>query len=234
MARGTTLGQLLQKLRFELKLSASTAMGQNTREQHIHAIVTSQERLAGIFAWPFLRVHRDIELSAGQRYYDFPEDLSLEDALRAEINYNGTYSKVEYGITSAHYNQSNSDNDSRLDPVTNWQLYRPDDDGDQLEVWPMPATDDVQTLRLHGVKTLNPLVSDSDTADLDDLLIVYTAALDFAKDDLLKIISAKQQSRFQSLTGRLEKNKVFVMGGGLASSLPPRRTIIVTRATDED
>lgn len=44
-----------------------------------------------------------------------------------------------------------------------------------FEIWPMNQT--VQTMRFTGQRALSPLVLDTDTADLDDLLIVWSAAL---------------------------------------------------------
>lgn len=76
-----------------------------------------------------------------------------------------------------------------------------------FEVWPMTQT--LQTVRFTGQRLLSPLVLDSDTADLDDLLIVWSTAL----NSQLRFKLADSQLTATQFQQRLTK---------LRSSLPVR------------
>ena len=65
--RGTTLNALIQKLRLELKIAESPALGKNTRGSHANALRSAQERLYSDWDWPFKNIYRDVTLAAGQR-----------------------------------------------------------------------------------------------------------------------------------------------------------------------
>ena len=73
MARGVTLGQLITDLRSEIGHSLSPALGKNTRDVLINILQRNQRRLWEDYAWPFLRVEKDVTMAAGQRYYDLPD-----------------------------------------------------------------------------------------------------------------------------------------------------------------
>ena len=76
--RGKTLGDLLTKFRGEARLSLNVAHNAQVRDTHVMLLQRIQEWLWEDFAWPHLCVERDIELAAGQRYYDTPEDLDID------------------------------------------------------------------------------------------------------------------------------------------------------------
>lgn len=227
MARNVTLSNLVQDLRRELRLAESPALGKNVVETHKYALRSTQKQLHAKYKWPFMRVYRDVAMSAGERYYAFPDDISLEDAIGAEVKYSNTWASMEFGIGESDYNAVNSDADQRNDPPVKWDLYRdPDDNGDMFEAWPIPASDS-PVVRFHGIKTLRDLVVDDDVCDLDDLLIILYAAVDLVPDKRTKLQLAKAIAHENSLKARLSKNKIFIMGGGLPV-IPRRREIIVT------
>src|SRR3546814_5386629 len=68
MARGTTLGELVEMLRLEVGQSSNPALGQNVRPALVHRLKKKQEELYDKYDWPFLRVRRDKIIAAGQRY----------------------------------------------------------------------------------------------------------------------------------------------------------------------
>lgn len=69
-----------------------------------------------------------------------------------------------------------------------------------FEVWPVPTT--TQTIRFTGERLLNQLVNDTDTADLDDVLLVLSvAAADAARRELqdAPILAKRAAQRFMQL-----------------------------------
>jgi hypothetical protein len=214
--RGKTLGQLVTMLRAECRHSVIAAMGQNNLPTLEQVLRRTQESLWDEHAWPFLMVERDEALMAGQRYYAFDPDLAFErvDAISVKVKYGGNWKPVGYGIGLPQYNASDSDTDVRNDPICRWQAY----EGDMYEVWPIPASNSSQSLRMRGVKKLSPFIAASDRADLDDNLIVLFAAAEIltnqgAKDAQAKTLLA--QRRLERLKGQQQKRGMFVMGGGV-------------------
>ncbi len=95
----------------------------------------------------------------------------------------------------------------RADPVLRWGILEDTDFNSvtaiKIEVWPVPATAD--TLYLVGKRSLSALTADSDTADLDDQLIVRTAAAEMTARENKRdseAHSAAAQARFQRLKSR--------------------------------
>jgi hypothetical protein len=217
MARGTTLGELVTKLRVSARYDPNPALSLNMVPLMQQTIGETQERLYDEFDWPFLRIRRDKLMAAGQRYYDIPDDLNLERIQQVDIRYGDRWLPVERGITLGQYNHRDSDADAREDPVLRWEVMDTGD-GEQIEVWPIPATDGA-ALRFTGIRKLTPLVEQSDRADLDDMLITLYAAgelLGGAKNPEAQIKFAQGKARKTTLQGRVTKtrNNTFTLGGG--------------------
>jgi hypothetical protein len=237
VARGTTLGELVTKLRIAARYDPAPSLSLNMVPLMQQTIRDTQERLYDEFDWSYLKVSRDKELSAGQRYYDFPVDLNLERISKVDVLYGDRWIPVERGIDLDHYNARNSDNDEREDPVQRWDVVDTGS-GEQLEVWPIPASDDM-TLRFRGIRNLTPLVANADRADLDDQLIVLFAAAELlggAKNDVGKMKLAQGAERLEKLQGRVTKTRrnTFILGGGPASCEPVDRTPLVAYVRDAD
>ena len=217
MARGTTLGELVEKLRIAARYDPNPALSQNMLPLLKQTLKDTQERLYDEFDWPFLKVQRDKTLAAGQRYYDFPTDMNLERVIAVDVRNGDIWLPVERGITLTHYSHSDSDNDVRSDPVQRWDV-KDTGSGEQVEVWPIPATDDI-ALRFTGIRNLNTLVDNNDTADLDDQLIVLFAAGEImggAKNPEAQMKLSQGKRRLETLQGRVTKTRRngFVLGGG--------------------
>lgn len=217
MARGTTLGELVTKLRIAARYDSNPALSLNMVPLFEQTLNDTQERLYDEFDWPFLRISRDKIMAAGQRYYDIPVDLNLERIIAVDIHYGGKWVPVERGITLDHYNASDSDADARQDPVVRWEV-SDTGAGEQIEVWPTPASNGAQ-LRFTGIRKLKPLVAQADLADLDDQLIVLYAAgelLGGAKNPAAQLKFSQGKNRLETLQGRVTKRRSngFVLGGG--------------------
>jgi hypothetical protein len=237
MARGKTLLKLLQDLRAEIRASGNAAHNASAREGQVVLLNRVQEDLYDRHDWPLLRVERTIDVQAGQRYYDTPDDINLDRLECIEVRYGQQWCKLGYGIDSSHYSTWDSDLDERSWPVERWQIY----EGEQIELWPVPAenADTVSLdgrLKLTGIKKLQPMVADDDIAVLDDRLIVlYAAAETLAasggKDAGPKLNMAQQRERM--LTSNTSKIKTFSLSGrgnddGWKPKGPPRVAYRVT------
>jgi len=217
MSRGVTLGQLITDLRSEVGHSLSPAMGKNTRDVLINILQRNQRRLWEDYAWPFLRVEKDVAMAEGQRYYDLPTGLTFERIEKVEFRYGNRWQPVSYGISGDHLNAHDSDNDKRSWPVERYSAAE-----SQIEVWPIPSQGGDSTtkdgvIRFTGIKGLSSFISDADTADLDDQLIILFSAYDILLRQSQKDADAKlgqANAHYMRLKGRLSKGDVFIMSGG--------------------
>lgn len=235
MARGQTLGELVRQLRVELGHPVSPAVGGETADHLKTALQKAQEELADEYDWPFLRTHRDKTISSGIRYYDFPTDLPAENITAVEYLWNGQYHPVSLGIDTSHYNQFNSDDDVRADPVLRWRMFQPEDEeNNQFEVWPLPASNG--TIRFHGTRSLNVLVANEDTADLDDMLIVRQAAVSLTSDEKkLKRFGVRLDRRLARVRAKWSSSPnqaPIIPGGGAARNRYQGATIAITYNPD--
>lgn len=237
MARGKTLLKLLQDLRAEIRASGNAAHHASSRESHLLTLQRVQEDIYDRHDWPTLRVKRTIDLQAGQRYYDTPGDINIDRLETIDVRYGQQWCPVQYGINSTHYSTWDSDLDERSWPIQRWMVY----EGEQIEVWPVPASNaDTVTLdgrlKIVGIRSLTPLVADDDTALMDDRLIVLYAAAELlaasgAKDAPVKLQAA--QTRERMLTSNMSKIKEFSLSGrssdgGWKPKGPPRVAYRVT------
>lgn len=217
MARGKNLLDLLDDLRAESRLSLNPAHNAQVRESQIKQLRRAQEWLWDDFDWPHLRVTRQIPLQAGQRYYDPPGDVSIDRIIKIEVRYNGRWMDLCPSIDSGNYATYDSDLDERAWPAMRWALY----EDEQIEVWPVPddnadSTTLEGTLRVTGIRNLNPLVDDTDTCDIESRLIVAFAAAEVlaaakSPDAPLKLKTAN--GLYDRIRGKLIKVGRFrVMG----------------------
>lgn len=217
MARRTTLDKLLVELRVACRLSLNAAHNAQHREAQVAALQAKQEFYWGDFAWPHLRVDRFIELQAGQRYYDMPEDLDIDRISHIEVRMDTVYQRLRPGVDACHYAAYDSEMGERSWPIQRWRI----SEDEQLEVWPIPDSnfDPVSLegrMKITGIRKLKPLVSDGDRADLDDRLLVKACAADYlaatgAKDAQLKLDEAGRL--YTKLRGALMPRKIFTIGG---------------------
>lgn len=218
MARGTQLSALVDALRAEIGASTNVAMGVNMLPSLKQLLNRTQQQLWESFDWPFAFIERDEPLLNGQRYYTFDNDIDFGRISEAHVRYSDSWRPLVYGIGIEQYNSSDSSDGEKEDPCTNWRHY----EGNQFEVWPMPASDET-VLRFKAIKKLPKMVNDSDVALLDDNLIVMYAAAEIlarskSEDATAKLEVAKQLH--QKLKGQGIKSDVFVMGGGMDSIEP--------------
>lgn len=233
MARGKQLTQLVQALRNETRRTPRVSEGVDDLPHLKQVIRRVQETLYDEYDWPHMRVKPTKALSAGQRFYDMPTDpaLNLERIEQVAHLWGDTWRPIERGIGFEQYSTYNPDDDERADPVLRWDVQW-QTSAAQLEVWPIPAT--AGTLKFIGIRALGALVSDEDTADLDDHLIVLFAAAEVlaaseSADAGAKLAAA--QARFRSLKKRAKAGDRDIrlgLGSGGGSGKPFRATVRVS------
>lgn len=217
MARGSTLEAIRNDFRAECRLSMNAAHNTQDAARQIIVLQRTQEWLWRDFDWPHLRVDRFIDLQAGQRYYDMPEDLDIDRIQRVAVRHDRVYCDLRAGIDEAQYAAHDSDLDQRAWPVRRWQLT----EDEMLEVWPVPSLNFQASsldgrLKITGIRRLKPFVAESDRADLDDRLIVLFAAAEYlasknSDDAQLKLDQATQL--YSKLRGQLMHPRRYAMFG---------------------
>lgn len=213
MARGTQLSALVDQLRAEIGASTNVAMGVNMLPILKQTLKRTQEKLWNDFDWPFAWVERDKAMVDGQRYYTFDNDIDFDRIRLASLYYGNVWRGLEYGITPADYNLSNYDLGMKQDPIQKWRHW----EGEQFEVWPVPSSSTTK-IRFKAIKKLPALIADTDTATLDDTLIVLFAAAEFlarAKTEDAQYKLQAAQEYYNKLKGNMMKSPMFIMGGGV-------------------
>jgi hypothetical protein len=212
--RGKTLGELVTDFRDEAGLASTSALSQNVLEAIKTKLRRTQEVLYADWAWPFLRMQRDELLKAGERYYTLPPELDPDrlEGTKVRETTDSTWRPVLYGIDMWMRNDCDAELDERRDPVCAWEYY----EGNQYEVWPMPATN-TGVLRFTGMQRLPPLRSDADRAVLDDRLIVLYAAgewLQRAKDPSAQTVLSMADAHYRRVKGNTQRQRVFPIAAG--------------------
>ena len=215
MARGTSLSALRDMLRAEIGASSNVAMGVNTQDQYDHVLRRTQARLWADHDWSFGFIERDEPLIKNERYYAFDNDIDYDRISMASVKWGDIWRPMQAGITPELFNTFDSDAGETSTPAMRWQHY----EGNQFEVWPVPS-ENGQTLRFRAIKKLPPLLSPSDTAVLDDNLIVLFSAAELlgrskAADAPAKLSQAT--SHYNKLKGNSNKGDRFIFGGGVGS-----------------
>ncbi len=233
MARKTQLLSLVAQLRAETGRTQNVAVGVDEVENLKEMLRRVQEQLYDDYPWPHLRIQSTVPLLDAGRYYDFPTDMNMDRIERVALKYGGTYYKIDRGIDFSDYSiyDSNADTPVEASPAQKWDI-RFTDTEEQIEIWPIPNEDDVQTLYFFGTKNLSALTEEADTADLDDRLIVLFAAAELlarqgSKDANAKLELAK--ARLMTLRrNSMNNTKPIQMGLGNWQNKSNAITIKVT------
>ena len=109
MARGVSLGQMVTDLRAEVGHSTEAALGKNKLAQLQRILRRTQSWLYDDFDWPFLNLQEDIQLNPGQRFYDFPSGVSIENVKSYAVRWGGQYLPMINGIGALQYSSMESE-----------------------------------------------------------------------------------------------------------------------------
>ena len=224
MARGVQLTQLVDDLRAETGRDSSVAAGRNELHSLKQRLARAQRTLYAAYDWPFLRVQATIPLQAGERYYDWPEEIDKDRLQEMQVKWNSTWYPVCRGISADDYNSYDSAADERNDPAQKWDIRTTGatlaTQVEQIEVWPVPASNDA-VLHLWGLRPLKALTSDSDVCDLDSDLIVLSLAakmLGRQKSADAPLVQKQADDLWKKLTGNSQggSGNISMRGGASA------------------
>lgn len=234
MARGTQLGTIVEMVKAELMADIDDAISPGGDATLRLQASMQQKWLALRYDWPFLIVERTVNMVAGTRYYDFPQESSadvfeLGRPIEAHCYWGGLWNPIELGINPSHYNLYNPADNQRADPVSAWQLYKPTG-AVQFEVWPLPAT--TTQIRLRGMMRLPTLASDTDTAVLDDILLAQFTAAKLAtrmkQADAQALLAQANETLRQLRAGYPSEATSFNMNGNAAMPRDWQRPTVAT------
>jgi hypothetical protein len=240
MSRGTQLRELVEMLREEVGRSPDVSVGNDDVPALKRKLRRWQKSLYNAWDWPFRTVQPYIQLSKGEQWYDFPDELDYDRIEQVVVWWNNIPMPLTRGISFREYTVFNSERDVRVDPVRKWDIKVPDLGFDQatghtlsqremMEVWPIPASSE-QRIQFRGIRKLPPLISDDDRALLDaDLIVLYAAAEILARQDDKDApnVQAAAQSYFDDLKANSKSDQVtYTMGRGQYGASGGRSDII--------
>jgi hypothetical protein len=216
-------------VRAELGRSADPAVGVSDLTQLKRVIARSYETAYQNYDWPHLTVYADrIPLSAGQRFYDFPDNMDYDDIEKVVVWWNNLPVAIDRGIGFEEYATFDSENDATSDPVQRWDV-RYTSTHEQMEVWPIPAAAG-QSIQLVGQAKFVPLVNDDDLCRIDDHIVVLAAAIELtpAKErGALQAKLAAAQGRLSRLRSRSKAASGSIrVGLGSTDRLPSNRSVV--------
>lgn len=180
MARIVQLRQLIEDLRALTGSDTSTATGVSLLPALKYRLNAKQRLVYQTGGWAQLRITSEIELQTDERYYDMPSTMDFDRIEEVAINWSNTPHPLERGISFEQYAVYDSDAGETSSPVRRWDVKRPDVDLEQIEVWPIPADNDM-VLQFRGFRKLTDMVSDDDYCLLDGDMLVELCAADILK-----------------------------------------------------
>jgi hypothetical protein len=176
MATGVTLTKLVKDLRAECGHSLAVAQGQANEETLRYLLARQQEELYYGYEWPFLKTERTLMTQAGQRYYDYPEDIPFDRVTQVWCHTQGVtdWRLLPKGINPGLFLSYDSEAG-----ISSWPVQRWDHNADtvQMEFWPIPSQNNGE-VRISGMKPLAPLLESDDICTLDSTLIVLFTSVE--------------------------------------------------------
>lgn len=228
MALGTQFMALVDMLREDLGRSTNVGVGIDDLPSLKRHINRSYAILIDKYSWPHLSYSpARIPLNAGQRYYDFPANLKLNDLTEVVAWQGNSPRELERGISHIEYAIYDSGSDVRGDLPQKWDLAF-NGTVTQIEIWPMPASNSM-TLAIKGAYHLVPLVADADKCMLDDELVVLGASARLLARQGSKDAAILQQEFAQRLSDLQKRNGpgARITMGGVGENINPRANILI-------
>lgn len=215
--RNVQLLQLVADFKAETGQSVLVSAGLDDLPAQQHFLRRTQEMLYDDFDWPHLRLKNvEIALAAGQRYYDVPASLNYERFEDVKLWIADTPYDIQQGIGAEEYALYNSDEGDRGSQVLAYDIAWTGT-SEQIEVWPIPD-DNSQVLKITGIRKLRPLIANDDVCDLDDSMIVLSAASEVLADQKsgkAQLIGQAAARRKRQMQNRSTRNSGrTILGGG--------------------
>jgi len=223
MALGTQLQVIVEMVRDEARLSSATSRGIDHLAYIKRLVRRTHTMLCDSFEWEHLRLKRadaPISLAANQQFYTWPATLNTDRPFVAYLNTGELWTRLEPGIDPERYNEVDSYNAGRGDPLR-WDWYG----ADGFEVWPVPDAA-VGAIYFEGTKKSGALTADTDTADIDDILLSLQVASEILagnkQDEAAKIKMSAANTRLSQIRASKATASRFVIGGSTDTARRPR------------
>lgn len=176
MALFTTFGELQTRLRAEAGQSTNPAVGSGANDRHKTILNRVYETLFDAHDWPHLRhLTTRTALPAGSRYANIPSSLDYNTIEKVVAWQDSIPYPLDPGIGPEEYATFDSVADERSDPPFRYDLRSTSIGAIQIEIWPVPASNDY-SLELTGKRKWQRLVNSIDVCLIDDTLVVLFAA----------------------------------------------------------
>lgn len=179
----------------------------------------AQYQLYWMQDWKKLTKYDDITVGLGQTLVDYPANANPERILAIAANIGDSsdlWRPLDEGINIEHYNTQSSPS-----YPMRYERY------EQIEVW--PECDAVRTLRVWYVKNLGAFTAETDTATLDDELILLhataTAKAHYRQPDA-ETWAAQLDALLVRIKGKSFGNKRFHAPGKDDPVLLPRPVVV--------
>jgi len=200
--------QLVYDLRAELERSTDPSAGVSDLPTLKRAIQRNYESLYDAYDWPHLTVTASVSLSAGERYYDFPDEIDYDKIEEIRLFWSDRPTGIDRGISLDDMATFDSDADERSDPAQKWDV-RFTGTREQMEVWPIPATSG-DSIKFKGKKKYVQLVDDADLCLIDDNLVILSCAVE--------LLPAKATNQIKTKLAALQTRYGVTRGRGKAGS----------------
>ena len=219
--RYMTLGEMLDAVRMEARISQNPAHGVALRDPHTYLINRVQDELFLTFDWPALKVSEFIDVEEGQRFVAYPEGMSFETVQGVYgLDVSGDYRELRSGIGPDQINEKDpavvADRDF---PVRRFAHHTPpsgDTNHSLFEIWPVPNR--ATKLYVKGMRQPTKLVNDTDRCEIDGPAIVLHVAAELlagqkAEDAGLKLNKAQERVRILKVRQRGSDSQVTNLSG---------------------
>lgn len=197
----TTLEALRDQFRARLGMAMQTLLVQDSLNSFLS---DGQAQLWEQFDWPHLIKLGEIDATANETSYAYPEDCDPRRVLAHEVAVldNTVYTRMQEGIDWGHRSQSSLTGIPRR-----FERFA------EFEVWPKP--DRAYTIKFKYVRNLGPFQNDRDTCDLEPGLILlhalYNAKSHYRQPDA-QVYANQLQARLAQIRGGAISKRAYRRG----------------------
>ena len=194
MPIGTQLSVLRQMLNAECGEEMDETISPARVGINNQLLNNQQAFLVNQHAYLLGKVRAQLQANVGQQYYNLPAGIDFDRLEKPDFtNVSNFRYRIGFGIGQEEYNLFRSDLGVTASPVMRWDLVNVGGSL-QIELWPIPSV--AQSIMLAGTLPLTPMVADTDTCVIDDLvLVLFTAA---------EILARKQSGDTQAKAAKAE------------------------------
>lgn len=185
-----TLGEIRSDIQTRLGFGMAGQAGIVNSALIDSMIRSAQEQLYTQFDWAELKAVYERLTGADQQFYDYPPDCNIERITGFWVIWGGKHVALKEGIKASDRSFSVGSVPARYERR------------DQIELNPIPSSDEY-TLRFEYIKTLSPLVVNSDRTSLPSE-IVYLHALSNAKAHYRQPDAATYASQLEAMLEKLK------------------------------